>query len=36
MVMRGDFDLLVKDDWFEIEKTSTWPIVNVLGVSKDE
>ena len=31
----GDFDLLVKGDWFEIEKTSTWPIVKVLGVSDD-
>lgn len=32
----GDFDLLVKDDWFEIEQTSTWPVVKILGVSDKE
>ena len=32
----GDFDLLVKDDWFEIEQTSTWPVVKILGVSDEE
>ena len=29
----GDFDLLIKGDWFEIEQTDTWPIVTILGVS---
>ena len=32
----GDFDLLVKDDWFEIEQTATRPIVKILGVSDEE
>ncbi len=33
----GDFDLLVKGDWFEIEETknSWWPVVKILGVSDD-
>lgn len=32
----GDFDLLVKGDWFEIEKTENWwPVVEILGVSDD-
>lgn len=31
----GDFDLLVKGDWFEIEQTSTWPVVKILGVSDE-
>ena len=33
----GDFDLLVKGDWFEIKKieNSWWPVVTVLGVSDD-
>ena len=33
----GDFDLLVKGDWFEIEQPedSFWPVVTVLGVSDD-
>ena len=33
----GDFDLLVKGDWFEIEETenSWWPKVTILGVSDD-
>jgi hypothetical protein len=32
---KGDFDLLVKGDWFEIEKLKDnfWPVVTVLGVS---
>ena len=30
---KGDFDRLVKGDWFEIEQTSKWPVVTVLGVS---
>lgn len=29
----GDFDLLVKGDWFEIEETAAWPVVKVLGVT---
>ena len=32
----GDFDLLVKGDWFQIKQTSTWPVVTVLGVSEEE
>lgn len=32
----GDFDLLVKGDWFEIEPTSTWPVVKIFGVSDEE
>ena len=34
---KGDFDLLVKGDWFEIEKpkNSFWPVITVLGVSDD-
>lgn len=35
---KGDFDLLVKGDWFEIEKPedSFWPVVTVFGVSDEE
>lgn len=29
----GDFSLLIEGDWFEIEETSTWPVVKILGVS---
>lgn len=32
----GDFDLLVKGDWFEIEQTSTWPVVTVFEVSEED
>ena len=32
----GDFNLLVKGDWFEIRETSTWPVVTVFGVSDKE
>ena len=32
----GNFDLLVKDDWFKIEQTSTWPVVKILGVSDEQ
>ena len=33
----GDFDLLVKGDWFEIEETknSWWPVVKILGVNAE-
>ena len=33
---KGDFDILVKGDWFEIEDTSRWPVVKILGVSEEE
>ena len=33
---KGDFDLLVKGDWFEIEQTSKWPVVKIFGVSDEE
>lgn len=34
---KGDFDLLVKGDWFEIEEPENgfWPVVTVLGVSDE-
>ena len=32
----GDFDLIVKGDWIEIEQTDTWPKVTILGVSDNE
>ena len=32
----GDFDLLVKGDWFEIEESERWPVVTVLGVSTED
>ena len=35
---KGDFDLLVKGDWFEIEEPedSFWPVITVLGVSEEK
>lgn len=32
----GDFDLLIKGDWFEIEETTNCPVVKILGVSDEE
>lgn len=34
----GDFDLLVKGDWFEVEETenSWWPVIKILGVSDED
>ena len=29
----GDFDLIVKGDWIEIEQTDTWPNVAIYGHS---